>query len=899
MLPYHLRAPVYGDKEKTLRRRRDGNPQTEHDGGGPIQMAITNDLINLRERFRKKINGLSSYHHTTKNQQQQQYLATAYDDVDNNIHWKSGTAFLIFKDIFRSSRIAMIHLLPPALCDREAYTQLIYAACLTLFKESFEQIVWSNIDDDEDLTDDDNDNDNEEKKDDDDDDDDDDSTSDSYRNHHDDAGFALFTLLALFETNPLPRQIGDDNPLELLPISLRSLGDDPRSSFRRCFSQNIRIDRQHFAILLRLKELSRAKKCDCERYFYEISKYKERQNYSKINNNNKDQQGFSWKCRCGMSTDILKVIERIVPRLELCEYIGPIGVEAFAGNAYYPYKKQDNGKTTHQECKGDQSHPEGGYSIESSSELLSNEIVSLMEDYQKSITAIRIPSSKLKPNAVKRLQKILEPVFKSNNNERRDNNANRLSSIEGQNRSFLDELDDAAEANDSAAKFPVYNNNESQKHATESSKYLELSVSRKYMITLHDKIDGNLKKHLHASLMFLLKRDRPIVLQLELAHHSLSKNSLAMDDASSIGHGGISVGTNQGQVAIQNLLSAVAGRNIIKNSRSKTKPTTEEKKSTEQNLANIFLTSNQAIDSVASSDDDDDDDDDDDSVDSELTALSFSNEDGIQEDDDISVVSVATSAFGTKALEDLLQTVAQEEENDKGTKRKSVTKKAKKQEKKKRIDYNQDDETSVATSAFGTKALKDLLHTVAQQEENVGRDIITAKRTKRKSVTKNTNYQKKKRIENDQDDEISIGTSAFGTKALEDLLHTVAQQEENDDVIIPAGKTKRKSVTRKTKNQKKKTKAQGDEISVATSACGVNALENLLQTVAQEEEKDDGDFIVPSRRTKRRKLAPKKAKKQKKSTVEHNQDDEISVATSTFGINALEDLLQTVNKEEC
>jgi 6-phosphogluconate dehydrogenase (decarboxylating) len=870
MLSYHLRAPVYGDKEKTLRKRRDkGNPQTEHDGGGPIQMAITNDLIHLRERFRKKINDLSSYHQTTKNQ---------HDNADENLHWKSGTAFLIFKDIFRSSRIAMIHLLPPALCDREAYTQLIYAACFTLFKESFEQIVWSNIDDDdEELTD--NDNDNEEKKDDDDDDDDDvDSTSDSYRNHHDDAGFALFSLLALLETNPLPRQIGADNPLELIPISLRSLGDDPRSSFRRCFSQNIRIDRQHFAMLLRLKELSRAKKCDCERYFYEISKCKERQNYSKINNNtsnNKDQQGISWKCRCGMSTDILKIIEIIVPRLELCEYIGPIGVEAFAGNAYYPYKKQDNDKTTHLECnKGDHSHQslaetEGGYSIESSSELLlSNEIVSLMGDYQKSIVAIRIPSSKLKPNAVKRLQQILEPVFNSNNNERR---------------SFLEEPDDAAKANDSATKFPVY-------HATESSKYLKSLVSRKYNITLNDKIDGNLQGHLHASLMFLLKRDEPIPLQSELAHHFLSKSLLTMDDASSIGHGGISVGTNQGQVAIQNLLSAVAGRNIIRKSRSKKKlTTTEERKSTGQNLANSFLTSNQAIDSVPSSDDDDDD-----SVDSELTALSFSNEDGIQEDDDISVVSVATSAFGTKALEDLLQTVTQEEENDKGTKRTSVTKKPKKQKKMKIIDYNQDDETSVATSAFGTNALKDLLHTVAQQEENIGRDIITAKRTKRKSVAKNTNNQKKKRIENDHDDETSVATSAFGTKALEDLLHTVAQQEENDDVVIPAGKTKRKSVARKTKDQKKKTKAQGDEISVATSACGAHALENLLQTVAQEEEMDD--IIIPAGRTKRKSVT-RKTKNQKKRT-KNDQDDEISVATSACGANALENLLQTVAQEE-
>ena len=190
------------------------------------------------------------------------------------------------------------------------------------------------------------------------------------------------------------------------------------------------------------------------------------------------------------------------------------------------------------------------------------------------------------------------------------------------------------------------------------------------------------------------------------------------------------------------------------------------------------------------------------------------------------------------------------------------------------------------------------MQTVAQEEE-MDDIIIPAGRTKRKSVTRKTKNQKK-RTKNDQDDEISVATSACGANALENLLQTVAQEEEKDDIIIPAGKIKRKSVTRKTKNQKKRIENdQDDEISVATSACGANALENLLQTVAQEEEKDDGDFIIPERRTKQRKLAPRKVKKQKKSTVEHNQDDEISIATSTLGINALENLLQTVNKEEC
>jgi len=827
MLPYHLRAPRYGDKEETFKRRRDAtNPPTEHDGGGPIQVAITNDLIHLRQQFKAKI---LNYQQTRKHKNNQPKITSD----DDNIHWKSGTTFSIFKDVFRSSRIGMIHLLPPARCDREAYNQLIYAACLALFKESFNKIRCRNFVDDVLLEED------EEGK---------NSSCDDGCNYHDDAGFAIFSLYSLFETNPLPRQIDGGNPLENLPVSLRSLGDDPRTIYRRCFSQNIRIDRQQFTMLLRLKELSLAKKCDCERYFYELN----------------EKQRVLLECRCGMFTDILEIIERIVPRLELCEYTGPFGIEAFAGHADYPYKKYQTKGTSHQECKGvnEQSEEGEGYSIESLPEL-SNDFESLIGNYEKIITAIRIPSSK--SNTIKRFQRALEPIFSSNNNEQRDN-TNKSSSISVQN----------------------YSNVQTQR-------------GQNYKVILHDEIGGYLKKHLHASLMFLLRRDEPIPTQLDLAHHHTSITSLAIGDASSIVHGGVSVGTNQGQMAIQNLLSVVAGKDIVaRKSRFEKLAIDDVETSSDQNLANIFLTSNQTLDHVASSDDEE-------SVDSELTTLSFSREGVIEKDsdDEISVVSVATSTFGTKALENLLYTVAQEEENviipTKKRKRKTIAKKTKNQSKKK-IGCNQDDETSVATSAFGTKALEDLLHTIAQQQDAYEDVIIPAKRTKRNSVTtKNVGKnQKKKRIENNRDDEISVATSAFGTKALQDLLHIVAQDEKNMDGNVVVPPVKRKLVPRKTKNQKKRVidRNQDDEISVATSACGKNALKNLLQAVNQEEVNGDGNFTISTRRTKE-KIIPKQAKKQKKSIIDQHQYDEISVATSACGKKALKDLLQTVNQEKC
>ena len=836
MLPYYLREPRYGDKKGTIRRRpvsQDGNPKAEC--GGPVQIAITNDLVDLRGKFREQL------------------LEHTEQQAASSVHWKAGTAFLIFKDVFESSKMSMLHLLPPPRCDREAYSQLIYAACLALFMESFQKIVWKNIG--EHFPEDNND-------------------SDDNSNHCDDACFAIFSLFALFETNPLPRQIDDDNPLQLLPISLRS-SEDPRTSYRRCFSQNIRIDRQHFAMLLRLKELALAKKCECERSFYERqkcnledSKCNERQNYSRIDT----ERVVSCNCSCGISIDVLEILERTFSRLELCEYTGPVGAEAFAGHAEYPHNNESitskksehqmNGGTTPQQFKSQSLEGDGTYCIESSNDH-SDEITSLIGTYHNSVTAIRIPASK--SNAAKRLKGALEPLFSSINNERWDDAKKKsIHQAIDENDSYFqierrpNKADDEADFGD---PIPIpYDENQEQ---------LESSI-QKYEIILHDEIGYNLKKQLRASLIILLRRDEPIPPPPDFANRS-SKSSLDTDDVSSIGYGGISVGTNQGGAAIHNLLSTVAGNIVSRKSRSKntTKP---GNKTANPNLANMFLTSNQAIDPVASSDEG--------SVDSEISILSLSDVEGTEEKDGI---SVATTAFGKKALEDLLQTVTQEEKNIDGDdsnhgnhgnhgnrkKQKAALKKTKKRKKTaidskpssfKTKDGKEDDEISVATSAFGKRALEDLLQTAAEKEINIDRDDINrGNRNKQKAAPKKAKKRKKIAIDSKpssfktkdgkEDDEISVATSAFGKRALEDLLQTATQEEINidgDNNIDPGSMNEQKAVPKKAKRRKKtvvdcklgslknKDSKDDDEISIATSACGKKALDDLLQTVAKD-----------------------------------------------------------------
>ena len=614
MLPCYQRERRHGGKTKVVKKRRStsqgGHQNTEC--GFSIQEAITTDLITLRGIFRKEL-----FKHTKQNA------------VSSN-HCEAGTVFSIFKESFRSSKIGMLHLLAPARCDREAYSQLIYAACLALFKESFEKIARKGAFDVHD------------------DDDDDDGNNNDDINHYDDAVFSIFSLFVLFETHPLPRRVtSNDNPLELLSISLRS-SEDARASYRRCFSKSIRVDRKHLFFLLRMKELSLAKKGGCESSFYELQRIHLEDFKSgkrQINSKFETEQESSCDCCCGMSTDVLEILNRLFSRIELCEYTGPVGAEAFAGHPEYPHHRSINSEknenknilVAHQHLHSRQSERNQDYYLESSYEC-PNEIESSARKYKNSVTAIRIPPSN--SNADQRLQKALKPLFLLNNGNWLNNSENKR--VHQATRTFDSCFETKRDANNlyvekGYGRSTLFHFDENQGVGTQKNS----KASRKHKIVFHDEIGEKLKKKIRASMLILLAREEHI-LPLADVSNDFSKFS-DTDDVSSIGDGGISIRTRQGEAAIHEYCHVMNKTTLSKNLGK------SEKKIAKQSLANAFLTSKLVIDPVASSDEG--------SVNSEITMLSVSDSDDVNDD----TISVATSGFGKRALEDLLQSVAKEE----------------------------------------------------------------------------------------------------------------------------------------------------------------------------------------------------------------------------------------------
>lgn len=181
MLPYKLRPPVFGNTNENRKRKSDGSQQQVAQGGGPVQQAISQDLENFRHSVVDRL------------------------QIVNASDWKVGDAFRLFKELFGTAKLALLHLLlPHPRCDKEAYAQIIYAACLELFRTAM------------------------------------------LANNLQDASISIMILFALYETNPLART-ESMTPTDYLPNKWK----DSRG-FRRAFRQRIRIDREHFLWLMRL-----------------------------------------------------------------------------------------------------------------------------------------------------------------------------------------------------------------------------------------------------------------------------------------------------------------------------------------------------------------------------------------------------------------------------------------------------------------------------------------------------------------------------------------------------------------------------------------------------------------------------------------------------------------------
>jgi hypothetical protein len=628
MLPYQLRPPRYGNRAENSRRKND---LSSSDGGGPIQNAIKADLVELLTRVRDRIRARSAHQHRPHERQQDQQ---DQPECMFRRHWESGTAFGIFKGEFESAKAAVIHLLHPSRCDREAYSQLAYAACLDLLKESFAvfdgtRYQYAASDDDHN---------------------DDERTlklysTSSILNLVDDASFAVFSLFALFDTNPLPREI--PSPLQLLPIGLRSF-EDPRTLYRRFFSQNIRIDRLHFILLLRLRELARATQASCREALLDRCRLdldrKEEQLATRHPEQTQQHQALpALDCKCGVSTDVLVVIERLFPVFDLCEYTGPVGLEALAGHGDFPPKKDPATFRHLQLARTEQvvmRHPQ---TFE-----LSNDIDSLMKQYQGSIEAMHIPLG-TSSFASTRLRESLQPFLSSVEKERWADTRSTLfpESYERRYATNTSLVRKSPDENERANPSP---------EKRDASEGIDLTViqieknfetpivveSDEYELVLRGIGDHNLKRHLETSLNFLLQRDQPIALsvipQKLRSPESVSLLSAENDDFT-IGNGGASLGIDEGRDAIRKLLLAAGQRD----SNPALGANQLVQYSSEQSAANLFLTSNH--EDVGQSDNE--------SLGSEITTPSYSDIDDEQDDD----LSVATSAVGRHALEVLLETV--------------------------------------------------------------------------------------------------------------------------------------------------------------------------------------------------------------------------------------------------
>jgi len=109
MLPYKLRAPLFGNVEQNKLRKTDGADEGVLTGGGPMPTAIALDLKTFQTGVVTHLHGL---------------------EYSEDKDWASGEAFKVFKQLFGGGKIGLLHwLLPHIKCDQQSYSQIIYAAC--------------------------------------------------------------------------------------------------------------------------------------------------------------------------------------------------------------------------------------------------------------------------------------------------------------------------------------------------------------------------------------------------------------------------------------------------------------------------------------------------------------------------------------------------------------------------------------------------------------------------------------------------------------------------------------------------------------------------------------------------------------------------------------------------
>jgi hypothetical protein len=603
MLPYRLRPPIYGKKLQRLKDDKAGQDVLRE--GGPLQRAIGQDLLEIRGPFLKL-------------KQEQQQASTT------NSHWDSGTSFQCFKTIFGSSKVAAVHSFVPKKCDKESFSQLIYAACLFLLKESFEtdDFVLEN------------------------------------------SCHALFCLYALYNTNPLPR--ATDTPFQLVPVGLVS-AENPKFLYRRAFAPNIRVDRYHYSLLLRLRAQAEARQAECQEHYMES-----RQQQALRAEN--DDSTTPWTCQCGIATDTIELVDRLLPDLDLCEYTGPVSLEGLAGHADYPYPPQPSKLPTISVPEQEEVEEASAIPPSCVPFTYSNDMEELLQSYQSSLETIRLPD--IKTPAGMRVRKALDPVY--NSKESWSEVLTRLfpssSNATAANipapattmtsRRILPrarEEPSLGEGPGASARVVTFGENSFVPPPEQDD-----AEPITYDLLLPSDLSTSVQDIIHNSLEFLVQRQgRPLVPNTDetTPMPPTPRRNTAADDVSSIGDGGISVVTGHGRAALQTLLSAAQHERDAGVPRVATIPTsTRTAAPAPSRPSDNFLSME---DSFANHGNDDDDD-----AASDVSNLSLQDE---EEEDEM--MSVATSAVGRKALETLLSTVTQPKSKPNGKQKKRPARK--------------------------------------------------------------------------------------------------------------------------------------------------------------------------------------------------------------------------------
>lgn len=392
MLPLVPRIPMLGGKLAAKKKEEFGSAANNHHHtgkrhdfrswqlmhGGPVQRAISADLLSLRQEFRNDL----------------EKVVSSMSRINHKVPKPApGKAFQVFKETFRRTKFGIIHTrcCPPR-CDKEAYIQMIFSATLELLSRELKENLCNRS-----------------------------MENETIQTSFVDAIFAVFALYVLYETNPLPhfplnvgvlqkRSCDDLSASELKEImSMMPMGASSdqggRRAFRRYFRAPIRISLYHYFSLIQLRDVSMA--------------VMDSLSYSS------QQPSFIRD----MAVDGVCIIDRLKPLLLLCEYSGPGSMESLVGSEEYYHSVVLNEKDKYAAKATDITsilsnifHNKQGEDVSISS--LEESMTARQQQYDKLLGCISLDINRYKSNArpsvkLKAIENILQDIIQGRMRQKR------------------------------------------------------------------------------------------------------------------------------------------------------------------------------------------------------------------------------------------------------------------------------------------------------------------------------------------------------------------------------------------------------------------------------------------------------------------------------------------------